>query len=159
MNLNWSGPVHFIPIHTWINLFYFILAYQIIAEVAYFIKVKGSWYEDVKDKVEFRPIPPYFKLVKLILQDEEKQEIHIRIDENMPVANCRDRVRVNQKAARIITDLFGFDSPGIKTSLVFTVYLIKNCEFIEIARKLIISKRIYWEWDVLKDVYQIKFAV
>ena len=61
----------------------------------------------------------------------------------MPVANCGDRVRVIQEAARIITDLFGFDSPGIKTSLVFTVYLIKNCEFMIIARKLIMSKRIY----------------
>ena len=94
------------------NLFYFILAYQIITEVADFIKVKGSAYEDIKDKVEFRLITPYFTLGRLILHDEEKQEIHIRIDENMPVVSCEDGFSVNQKAAHVICDLLGFDLPG-----------------------------------------------
>lgn len=57
----------------------------------------------------------------------------------MPVTNCGDGVSVNQKDARILSDLFGFDSPGIKTSLLFNVCLIKNFEFIKIFRKLIIS--------------------
>ena len=30
----------------------------------------------------------------------------------MPVANCGDGVSMNQKAAHILSDLFGFDSPG-----------------------------------------------
>ena len=30
----------------------------------------------------------------------------------MPVANCGDGVCMNQKAAHILSDLFGFDSPG-----------------------------------------------
>lgn len=99
------------------NLFYFILAYQVIAEVADFIKgsgftVKGSAYQDIKDKVEFRLIAPYFTLGKLILHDEEKQEIHIGIDENMPVASCEDGFSVNQKAAHVLCDLLGFDLPG-----------------------------------------------
>lgn len=87
------------------------MAYQIIAEVADFIKVKGSAYEDIKDKVEFRLIAPYFTLGKLILHDEEKQ-IHIGIDENMPVASCEDGFSVNQKAAHVLCDLLGFDLPG-----------------------------------------------
>lgn len=70
-----NTDLNFVAIHTWINFFYFILAYQILTEVADFITVKGSAYEDMKDKVKFQPIPPYFKLGKFILQDEEKQEI------------------------------------------------------------------------------------
>ena len=85
---------------------------RIIKEVADFIKDKNSAFEAIKDKVEFQPIPPYFKLGKLMLHDEIKQEIHIKVNENMPVANCGDGVSVNQKAARILSELFGFDSPG-----------------------------------------------
>ena len=129
----------FIATDTWIHLFYFILAYQIIIEVADFIKVNASAYEDFKDKVELWTKPPYFKRAKLILHYEEKWEIHIIIDKNMPVTNCGYGVSVNQKAARILSDLFGFDSPGVKTSLLFSVCLIKNFEFIKIFRKLIIS--------------------
>ena len=82
-DLDWGGFVPFFAIHILMNLFYFILAYQVIAEVADFIKgsgftVKGSAYQDIKDKVEFRLIPPYFTLGKLILHDEEKQETQNR---------------------------------------------------------------------------------
>ena len=41
-----------------------------------------------------------------------KKNKKLRIDENMPVASCGDRVCVNQKAAHILRDLFGFDLPG-----------------------------------------------
>ena len=85
---------------------------KIIEEVADFIKVENSAFEAIKDKVELQPIPPYFKLGKLMLHDEIKQEIHIKVDENMPVANCGDAVSMNQKAARILSELFQFDSPG-----------------------------------------------
>ena len=87
-------------------------ANKIIKEVADFIKLKNSAFEAIKYKVEFRQIPPYFKLGKLMLHDEIKQEIHIKVDENMPVANCGNGVSVNQKAACILSELFGFDSPG-----------------------------------------------
>ena len=44
--------------------------------------------------------------------DEIKQEIHIKVDENVSVANYGDEVSMNQKAAHILSVLFGFDSPG-----------------------------------------------
>ena len=47
-----------------------------------------------------------------MLYDEIKQEIHIKVDENIPVANCGDGVNMNQKATHILNELFGFDSPG-----------------------------------------------
>lgn len=31
----------------------------------------------------------------------------------MPLANCGDGVNVNEKAACILSDMFGFDSQGI----------------------------------------------
>ena len=76
---------------------------KIIEEVADFIKVKNSAFEAFKDKIEFRPIPPYSKLGKLMLHDEIKQEIHIKVDENNPVPNCGDGVNMNQKAACIVS--------------------------------------------------------
>ena len=85
---------------------------KIIEEVADFIKVENSAFEAIKDKVELQPIPPYFKLGKLMLHDEIKQEIHIKVDENIPVVNRRDGVNVIQKAARILSELFGFDLLG-----------------------------------------------
>ena len=91
---------------------FFFAADNTIEKVADFIKVKNSVFETIKDKVEFPPIPPYFKLGKLMLHDEIKQEIHIKVDENIPVVNCRDGASVNQIAARILSELFGFDSPG-----------------------------------------------
>lgn len=126
-----------------LNFFYFTLVYQIIKEVVDFIKVKGSAYEDIKDKVEFRHTPPYFKLGKLILHDKEKQEIHIRIDENMPMANCGDRISVNQKLHVSLVTCLVFIQQVFKPLYcsLFTTYLIKNCEFTKIAGKLIISKR------------------
>ena len=92
-----------------------------IEEVADFIEVKNSVFETIKDKVGFRPIPPYFKLTKLMLHDEIKQEIHIKVDENIPVVNCRDGVTVNQKAARILSELFGFDLPGTDPPFLISI--------------------------------------
>ena len=56
--------------------------------------------------------PTYFKLGKLISLNEEDKQIHIQIDQNMPIANCGDGVSVNEKAARILSDLYGLDTPG-----------------------------------------------
>ena len=47
-----------------------------------------------------------------MLHDEIKQEIHIKVDENIPVANCGDGANMNQTVAHILSELFGFDSPG-----------------------------------------------
>ena len=85
---------------------------KIIEEVADFIKVKNSAFEAIKDKAEFQLIPPYFKLGKLMLRDEIKQKIHIKVDENMSVANCGNGISMNQKATPILSELFRFDSPG-----------------------------------------------
>ena len=95
-------------------------------EVADFIKVKNSAFEAFKDKTEFRPIPPYSKFGKLMLHDEIKQEIHIKVNENVPVANW-DGVRVNQKAARILSELFEFDSPG--TNLLCLIWYLFSNDF------------------------------
>ena len=49
------------------------------------------------------------------------KKIQIKVDENMPVANW-DGVRVNQKAARILSELFGFDSPGTNPLCWYDIY-------------------------------------
>ena len=97
-------------------------AEKIIEEVADFIKVKNSVFEALKGKVEFRPIPPYFKLEKLMIHDEIKQEIHIKVDENVSVANYGDEVSVNQKAAHTLSELFGFDSPGTDPPSLISIF-------------------------------------
>ena len=56
-----------------------LFANQIITEVAYLIKVKGSAYGDIKDKIKFCSIPPLSKLGKLILYDQEEQEMHSKM--------------------------------------------------------------------------------
>ena len=93
----------------------------IIKEVADFINVKNSGFEAIKDKVELKPIPPYFKLGKLMFHDEIKQEIHIKVDENMPVPRCGDGVSLNQKVAHILHKLFGFDSTGTNPPCLISI--------------------------------------
>ena len=56
----------------------------------------------------------YFKLGKLEQYDEEKKEIIIRADSNLPIANTGDGVAVNIKASRILREVYGLVSPDFR---------------------------------------------
>ena len=98
------------------------LANEIIANVTEVLNLKSSAYQEVPkyfcnravDSVDYvDPIPPnYFKLGSLATVDEEKKVITIKGAENLPVGNIGDGVAVNVKAARVLRDLYGFESPG-----------------------------------------------
>ena len=123
------------------------LANEIIANVTEVLNLKSSAYQEVPkyfrnravDSVDYvDPIPPnYFKLGSLATVDEEKKVITIKGAENLPVGNIGDGVAVNVKAARVLRDLYGFESPGTALfyfpnwfSLVQSLFLSKvNCLF------------------------------
>ena len=123
------------------------LANEIIANVTEVLNLESSAYQEVPkyfrnravDSVDYvDPIPPnYFKLGSLATVDEEKKVITIKGAENLPVGNIGDGVAVNVKAARVLRDLYGFESPGTALfyfpnwfSLVQSLFLSKvNCLF------------------------------
>ena len=130
-----------------LSLNFLFLANEIIANVAEVLNLKSSAYQEVPkyfrnravDSVDYvDPIPPnYFKLGSLATVDEEKKVITIKGAENLPVGNIGDGVAVNVKAARVLRDLYGFESPGTALfyfpnwfSLVQSLFLSKvNCLF------------------------------
>ena len=84
-----------------------------------FIKVKSSAYDEIiselKDEFHpgLKPVPePYFKLGKLLSIDRDEHVINIKIDKRLPVANTGDGVSVNTKAAEVLHDYYGMNTPG-----------------------------------------------
>ena len=98
------------------------LANKIIPNVSEVLNLKSSAYQEVPkyfcdravDSVDYvDPIPAnYFKLGSLATVDEEKKVITIKGAENLPAGNIGDGVAVNVKAARVLRDLYVFESPG-----------------------------------------------
>ena len=105
-----------------LSLNFLFPANKIIANVAEVLNLKSSAYQEVLkyfhervvDSVDYvDPIAPnYFKLGSLATVDEEEMVITIKAVENLPVGNIGDGVAVNVKAARVLRDLYGFESPG-----------------------------------------------
>ena len=84
--------------------------------MAGFLKVKNSAYETIKsyllEEDEFLTPPDYFKLGSVKDVNHESKTIKISVHNSMPIGNCGDGVAVNNKAARILCELYGFESPG-----------------------------------------------
>ena len=105
-----------------LSLNFLFPANKIIANVAEVLNLKSSAYKEVLkyfhervvDSVDYvDPIAPnYFKLGSLATVDEEEIVITTKAVENLPVGNIGDGVAVNVKAARVLRDLYGFESPG-----------------------------------------------
>ena len=64
--------------------------------------------------------------------DEEKKVITIKATENLTAGNIGDGVAVNVKAARILRDLYSFESPG--TALFYFP------DWFNLVQKLFLSK-------------------
>ena len=56
--------------------------------------------------------PEFFKLGTLELVDHNQKIIKIDVSKRIPVGNCGDGVAVNNKAARILSELYGIESPS-----------------------------------------------
>ena len=95
---------------------------DLIAVVASYLDVKSNAFETIGDHLplsseEIPPLPPnYFKLGKIIHVDNDEMVIEIELAENLPVANTGDGVSVNVKAARILLQLYSFNSPDFRCS-------------------------------------------
>ena len=105
-----------------LSLNFLFPANEIIANVAEVLNLKSSAYQEVLKYFRDRavgsvnyidPIPPnYFKLGSVAIVDEEEMVITIKAVESLPVGNIGDGVAVNVKAARVLRDLYGSESPG-----------------------------------------------
>ena len=105
-----------------LSLNFLFPANEIIANVAEVLNLKSSAYQEVLkyfherdvDSVDYvDPIAPnYFKLGSLATVDEEEMVITIKAAKNLPVGNIGDGVAANVKAARVLRDPCGFESPG-----------------------------------------------
>ena len=61
------------------------------------------------------PTPPnYFKIGSLTDCDFETKSINIQVHDRFPVGNIGDGVAVNNKAARVLRELYGFMSPDFR---------------------------------------------
>ena len=83
--------------------------------IADFLKVERSAYETINEYMDLETLerpPNYFRLGKVKKVNKETKEIFIDVSTNMPIANCGDGVAVNNKAARILYELYGLESPG-----------------------------------------------
>ena len=58
--------------------------------------------------------PNYFKLGKLERLDIENKEIIIAV-QNSPVGICGDGVSYNNKAAKLLRELYGFQCPSYQS--------------------------------------------
>ena len=114
-----------------LSLNFLFPANEITANVAEVLNLKSSAYQEVLKYFHDRavdsvdcvdPIPPnYFKLGSLATVDEEEMVITIKAVESLPVGNIGDGVAVNVKAARVLRDLYGVESP------VTALFYFPNC--------------------------------
>ena len=76
-----------------------------------------SMLDELEEKGDdtIRPTPPlYLKLGKILHIDVAKQEIHVELHKNMPIANTGDGVGVNIKAVCVLQELYGIKAPGFR---------------------------------------------
>ena len=93
---------------------------DIIRVCAEFSPVKCSAYETILSHLQLEDeeipsaVPDYFKLGPILTVDPDDKIIEIQLSENLPVANAGDGVSVNIKAARVLLQLYGFNSPDFR---------------------------------------------
>ena len=79
-----------------------------------FLNIKNSAYENVKKHIDCNDPPPNFFKLGTLLEVKENQ-IHIEISKQ-PVGNCADGAAVNNKAARLLSQLYGMDTLDFRCS-------------------------------------------
>ena len=83
-----------------------------------YIKTENSAFTNVRHYFAFQstlPTPsPYFKLGTVLYVNDN--EIRIKMSTKLPIGNCGDGVSVNQKAARILKDVYGMSTLDFRCS-------------------------------------------
>ena len=98
----------------------FDLVENLFTQIASFINITNNAFEKINQYlpetgIDFRPSPPtYFKLRTIKRVIVAGKEIHLSMSKTLPVGNCGDGVSINSKAARVMKELYGSESPGFR---------------------------------------------